>query len=323
MSIRFAAPSRREFVSMLGGAGLATAGVANILYNPKLAIHTSTWLVEAAARNKRPADILDEALNTIQKAGYRRLELVEEFTRGDIRERILARMERANLEPSVVATRGPMHTAEAAQSCREWVIPLARFFAGRATFLSFTAAPKPGGARKTDGELDAQAYQLELLGLELQRAGLPLLLDHDTAAMAEGGREWRHMLAHTEPRVVSFCLDVEDAIRGSANPWTLMEAAGGRLRSVHLRNTRHGADMDELADGDIDLEQIGKLLREQQYDGFLVVELRRPQGADRRRDLATALAWSRWRMQEVFGSRPGGFPVDMGPHVRFPKPSGR
>lgn len=319
MPIRHAALTRRQFAFGVAGAALAIPGAASSIYDPKLAIHTSIWLSEAAARKKRPADVLDEALELIQRAGYRRVELIEDFTRRDIRERTLARMERLKLEPSIVAASGPMYTAEAAASCREWVVPLARFFAGRSAFVAFTASAKPGGARKTDEELAVQSYQLQLLGLELEKTGVRLLVDHDACEMAENAREWRHTLSHTEPRVVSLCLDVEAAIRGGANPWALMEAAGPRVRSVHLRNTRHGADMETLGEGDIDLVAISKVLREAQYDGFLVVELKRAPESDRRRGLPGALAWSRWRMQEVFGSRPGGFPVDMGPHVRFPK----
>ena len=231
----------------------------------------------------------------------------------------LSRLGRFGLEPSIVAAGGRLWAAADAQAVRAQAANLALSFEGRATFLSFTCSQKPDGRPKTVAELDAQAYQLNLLGLDLEHTGVRLLLDHDVAEMTNDAREWRHMAAHTEGRLVSLCLDVESAIRAGASPWPMMEAAGGRLRSVHLRNTRHGIDQESLAEGDIDLAAIAKLLREELYDGFLVVNLRRAAATERRQSLEEALAWSRWRMQEVFGSRPGAFPVDMGPHVRFRK----
>lgn len=61
---------------------------------------------------------------------------------------------------------------------------------------------------------------------------------------------------------------------------------------------------------------IARFLRQMSFDGFLVVELLHNQSTPRRYPLATDLSLSRWYMQEVFGTRPGSLPVDMGPHVR-------
>lgn len=316
MQFQGAAPTRRQFAFGLAGAALAHANSS--IYNPKLAIHTSIWLTEAAARNKRPADIADEAFRAIERAGYRRVVLAAEFVRPEIRQKTLDRVGRLNLEPSIVCADGAMHTTGEAEATRARVVELARAFTGRAAFVAFTASPKRDQSRKTEAELDTQAHQVQMLGLDLERAGVRLLLDHGVDEMAENAREWRHMARRTEPRAVSLAVDVEAAVRGGANPWALIDTAGSRLRSVALRNTRHGVDLEELGNGDIDLELIAKMLRDEQYDGYLVVDLRRSPGTELRRGLPGALSWSRWRMQEVFGSRPGGFPVDMGPHVRFP-----
>ena len=62
-----------RFGSGWRGAGIPRHG--NNLYNPKLAVHTSIWVSEAAARKKQPADIIDEAFGAIQRAGFRRVEL--------------------------------------------------------------------------------------------------------------------------------------------------------------------------------------------------------------------------------------------------------
>jgi hypothetical protein len=48
-----------------------------------------------------------------------------------------------------------------------------------------------------------------------------------------------------------------------------------------------------------------------------VIELLHDRDTKRQYSLATDLSLSRWYAQEMFGSRPGGRPVDMGPHVRL------
>ena len=75
-------------------------------------------------------------------------------------------------------------------------------------------------------------------------------------------------------------------------------------------------DQELLRDGDINMPEIARLLRQMFYDGFLVVELLHDKDTRRQYPLATDLSLSRWYMQEVFAARPGSAPVDMGPHVR-------
>jgi sugar phosphate isomerase/epimerase len=300
----------------LAGAALAFPGTRNSSYNPVLAAHTSIWISEAAARNRRPAEILDEAFGGIHRAGFGRAELTEEFCAPNLLDRTLPRLARYNLDPSIVCASGAVHAQQTAEPCRGDVAALARSFNGRATYIGFTAAAKPGGQPKTAQELATQAYQLNLMGQELQRAGAGLLLNHGIAEMRDDAREWRYMLAQTEPRFVSVALDVESAARAGANFWGLMEAAGNRLRALNLRNTRRGASQEVFGQGDVDMQQIADALRSVQYNGFLVLDLRYDATMERRRSLPQALSLSRWYAHEVFGSRPGGPPVDMGPHVR-------
>lgn len=80
------------------------------------------------------------------------------------------------------------------------------------------------------------------MGQELGQAGLDLLVHHDQAEMRENAREWRYMLAHTEAGLVSFCLDIDSVARADIRPVSLMDTAGGRLRSLHLRNPKNGVD---------------------------------------------------------------------------------
>ena len=183
-------------------------------------------------------------------------------------------------------------------------------------FVNFSPDAKPDGSPKTTEELETEAYQLSRMGQDLAQVGLDLMVHHHLAEMQDDAREWRYMRAHTETGLVSFCLDVDWVTRAGLRPVTLMDEVGSRLRSLHLRNPRNGANQELLRDGDINMVEIARFLRQMNYDGYLVVEPLYDKNTKRQYGLTEALSLSRWYMQLVFGSRPGSRPVDMGPHVR-------
>jgi sugar phosphate isomerase/epimerase len=310
--------TRRELLLGMAGAALASAKVRNGMYNPEIAAHTSIWLAEAERRNQRLADILDEALSATHAAGYRRVELTSDFLGAGLKDRTIRLLERNRLEPSIVFAEGPLHTRGEAEMSRARVKDLAWLMMGRgARYINFSPAVKANGQPMSGTELDTEAYHLNRMGDDIAGAGLDLLVHHHEAEMRDNAREWRYLLAHTEPKLVSFCLDVDWVFRAGLSPVSLIDAAGFRLRALHLRNPSKGQDQELLRDGDIDMAQVARMLRQMQYDGLLVIELLENRDAKRQYPLATDLSLSRWYAQEMFGSRPGSRPVDMGPHVRM------
>jgi len=310
--------TRRELLLGLAGAALASAKVRNSMYNPEIAAHTSIWLFEAELRKRRAADILEEALSSTHAAGYSRVELAADFLAGNLKNRTIKLLERNKLAPSIVFVEGPLYTREDAEKSRAKVKDLAWAVMGRgARYINFSLAVKPNAQPMSAAELDLEAYQLNRMGDDIAAAGLDLMVHHHEAEMRDDAREWRYLLAHTEPKLVSFCLDVDTASRAAMNPVSLIDAAGFRLRALHLRNPKNGQDQELFRDGDIDMYQIARQLRQMQYDGLLVVELIHRADTKRHYSLPTDLSLSRWYAQEVFGARPGSLPVDMGPHVRL------
>jgi sugar phosphate isomerase/epimerase len=309
--------SRREVLLGMAGAALAFAQPRNRMYNPELAVHTSLWLEEAGLRHQPLANILDEAFRSMRRAGYQRLELNSAFLGAGLRERTLPLLRDNRLQPSVLYTSGPLYAPPAAEETRNQVLQTAQLLAGDdLRFVNFNLAARPDGQPTTSAELEIQAYQLNRLGQELAQHRLELMFHHTQLEMQQDAREWRYLLAHTEPARVSCCLDVDWVTRAGLNPLSLIDTAGPRLRSLHLRNPRKGVNQELLADGDIDMARIARLLRQMRYDGFLVVELLYDADMKRQRGVTEDLSRSRWYMQEIFGSRPGNPPVDMGPHVR-------
>ena len=310
--------TRRELLLGLAGAALASAKVRNGMYNPEIAAHTSIWLVEAEHRKRPLADILDEALSATHAAGYRRVELTSEFLAGGLKDRTFRLLERNRLEPSIIFAEGPLYTREDAEMSRARVKDLAWLMMGHgARYVNFSPKINAKGQPMSGAELDTEAYHLNRMGDDIASAGLDLMVHHHEAEMRDNAREWRYLLAHTEPKLVSFCLDVDWVFRAGLSPVSLIDTAGFRLRAVHLRNPRNGQDQELFRDGDIDMAQVARLLRQMQYDGLLVIELLHNRNTRREYSLATDLSLSRWYAQEMFGWRPGSRPVDMGPHVRL------
>ncbi|HLK50652.1 MAG TPA: hypothetical protein VKT49_21075 [Bryobacteraceae bacterium] len=309
--------TRRQMLFGLAGAALAHSQPRNRLYNPLLAAHTSLWLTEAALRNVRLASILDEAFTSIQRAGYRRLELASDFLAPELRTRTLEALHDNKLQPAIIADTGSIWEKSLAEETRGRILETARLMSRwNARFVDFHPADKPDGSPKTAEELETQAYQLNRMGQDLMQFGLGLIAGHHLSEMREDAREWRYSLAHTESRFVSFGLDPDWAVRAGMRPLMLLDSAGSRLRSLQLRNPRNGVSQELLREGDVDMVPIARFLRQSSYDGYLVVDLSANAQMRREHPLTEALSLSRWYMQQVFGMRPGSPPVDMGPHVR-------
>jgi sugar phosphate isomerase/epimerase len=302
--------SRREAICGLAAAVRALAGSRNGIYNPELLADTAVWIREAEDRRKRPLELVDEAFAGIQRAGYRQVDLAGDFLRPGVLDKTLLALARSRLEAPVISIEGEIHRRESVDAARALVEETARLMIGHARYIALRCSPIDRA--KSTSDLDFQAYQLNLIGQDVRRQGMGLLYRPQIAEMRENAREWRHVLANTEPKNVAISLDVEEAIREGVNPWQLIEAAGPRLRSVYLRNVSHGTPAELLGDGDIAMTEIAAMLRQMQYDGFLIVSLPAP----RRNSTVANLTRSRYYAHEVFGARPGQLPVDMGPHVR-------
>ena len=309
--------TRRQMLFGMAGAALAYSQPRNRIYNPLLAAHTSLWLTEAALRNVQLRAIVDEAFASIQRAGYGRVELAPDFLAPDLKMRTFEALHAHKLQPAIVADSGPLWEKSMAEDTRGRILETARFMTRWDTgFLDFHPADKPDGAPKTTAELETQAYQLNRMGQELNQTGVALMVGHHLTEMQQDAREWRYTLAHTEPGLVSFCLDPDWAVRAGMQPLVLLDTAGSRLRNLQLRNPRNGVSQELLREGDIDMLPIARFLRQSLYDGYLVVDLSASRQMQRQYPLTEALSRSRWYMQQVFGERPGNPPVDMGPHVR-------
>jgi len=311
MAIIRSRQTRREMLSgmsKLAGAtllnrrlllGSSEASAAH--YAPKLSVEIYIWIQHLASEKKTLAEGVDEVLASFHGAGYRRVELNQDFFKPELRERTFALLAKYNLAPETIYAGTTMHEAAAAEKSVKEVVEVARLLKPHGTRVIVTnPSPKPGQARKTDEELDTQAKYVDQLGAELHQQGMKLALHHHTPELVDNAREWRHLLQHTNPRRVYCCVDVHWAYRGGQEVMTFIRETGHRLVELHLRNSKQGVWTEDFGPGDIDYQKVADYLRGISFKGYLVVELAYEKDTQIIRSLDEDLRLSRQYAEKIF-----------------------
>jgi len=304
--------SRREMLSGLSKlAGATLLGPRLLLrgdeasaagYAPKLSVEVYIWIQRLASEKKTLAEGVDEALASFHGAGYRRVELNQDFFKPELRERTLTLLGKYNLAPETIYAGTTLHEAAAAEKSVKEVVELARLLKPQGTRVIVTnPSPKPGQARKTDEELETQAKYVDQLGAELHRQEMKLALHHHTPELVDNAREWRHLLRHTNPQRVYCCVDVHWAFRGGQEVMTFIRETGYRLVELHLRNSKQGVWTEDFGPGDIEYQKVADYLRAISFKGYLVVELAYEKETQITRSLDVDLRLSRQYARKVFG----------------------
>jgi len=308
MAIFRSRQTRREMfygVAKLAGATLLSRQLLfGAQYAPKLSVEIYIWIQHLETEKKTLAEGVEEVLASFHGAGYRRVELNQDFFRPPLRERTFTLLAKYHLAPETVYAGTTLHeTAAAEKSVRE-VVELAGVLKPHGTRVIVTnPSPKPGQALKTEEELDTQAKYVNRLAEEIRGLGMKLALHHHTPELLEHAREWRHLMQHTDPSRVYCCVDVHWAYRGGQEVMNFLSETGDRLVELHLRNSRQGIWMEDFGPGDIDYQKIADYLRGISFSGYLVVELAYEKGTEVTRSLDEDLRLSRLYTEKVFGLR--------------------
>jgi len=278
-----------------GAAAVSAAG----RYRPLLSAQFYIWTQRLEKEGKSLGEGVGEALDATRRAGFRRIELMSGLFAEDVRAQTFAALEKSGLEVPIVYHGGPMHESGAAEKTAATVLELADTVKRTgARIINFNADPKPGGALKTDADLATEASALSDLGKMLEAKRFQLILHHHSPEMAQGAREWRYLLRNTE---LPLCLDTHWIYRGGQDPLALVEEAGPRVRSLHLRNSRQGVWSEDLSAGDVDYRPIAQFLKKSGWAGYLIVELAYENQTKVTRPLEDNLRRSREYARDVFG----------------------
>jgi inosose dehydratase len=283
---------------------LGTNDASAAHYAPKLSVEIYIWIQRLETEKKTLAEGVEEVLASFHGAGYHRVELNQDFFQPALRERTFALLSKYHLAPETIYAGTTLHEAAAGEKSVREVEELARLLKTRGTRVIVTnPSPKLGRAPKSGEELDTQAKFVDQLASALHQQGIKLALHHHTPELAEHAREWRHLLQHTNPRLVYCCVDVHWAYRGGQDVMSFIRETGDRLVELHLRNSRQGIWMEDFGPGDVDYQQVADYLRSISFNGYLVVELAYEKSTQVTRSLDEDLRLSRLYTEKVFGLR--------------------
>jgi inosose dehydratase len=256
-----------------------------------------------AERNKKPlGEVIPEVLPMARAAGFTNIELNPAFFPPAFRERTLSLLRSLGFRMPSIYVGGAMHSAAAANQTIADALKYAHLAApfGCKGVVN-NPDPKPDGRPKTDDELAAEAEGLNLMGHALAGEGFELRVHHHTPQLENNAREWRYILAHTDPKLVRVCVDVDWAYEGGFEPVPFLREAGNRLREIHVRSARNKIWLEDVEDSDIDYRLVAAYLKGQQLRPLIIVELAyRPQTVVTR-SLQDDLTRSRIYTEQVFG----------------------
>jgi sugar phosphate isomerase/epimerase len=147
---------------------------------------------------------------------------------------------------------------------------------------------------KTAAELAYQAQNLNQIGRLCQEQGLKLCYHNHFWEIEQDCAELRHLCDHTDPALVSLCLDVGWVQRANSSPVAVAQTFMDRVGYFHIKDTTP-EEWREVGYGAVDFDGLFKVIKDR-YDGWLVVE----QDETRRQPVESA-RMSRTYLKEQFG----------------------
>jgi inosose dehydratase len=259
-----------------------------------------------AQRNgKRLPDVIAELLPMARAAGFHSVELNPAFFTPEIRDRTLALLRTLGLQMPSIYVGGPMHSRAHADRTIAAALAHARLAAPfGCKALVHNPDPKPGGEPKSSQELVAEADGLNRMAGALRTEAFDLRVHHHTPQLENHAREWRYLLAHTDPELVGLCVDVDWAYEGGFEPVSFLREAGRRLCEIHVRSARDKIWLEDVEDSDIDYRAVAAYLKEQHLHPLVVMELAYRAETVVTRSLEEDLRRSRIYTEAVFGNPP-------------------
>ena len=154
-----------------------------------------------------------------------------------------------------------------------------------------------GPENKSDAQLKTQAAALEELGRQLGKIGMVLAYHNHDIELRNAAREFHHMMAGTDPKCVTLCLDAHWVYRGAGNfsvaLFDVVKLYGSRITELHLRQSKDGIWSETFGEGDIDYPLLAERLKDLGIKPHLVMEIAVEKGTPKTLDPVKAHRQSR------------------------------
>lgn len=214
------------------------------------------------------------ALSDVKYAGYRRTEMMSRTVMAKPIEDVLALLKKYGLIVNHLWHDGPLYPAETGErTIAETVEILERSRPLKAPDFFFDPFRDRGPLSAEEARM--QNRGLDRIGREARDRGMRLCVHNHEGPMRYGAKEWLGVLSHTDPALVTMCLDLDWTLHAGTDPVPLLYRAGdkGRLDAIHMR-TQHKLITDQTMEdgGDIDFHKVAAYLKKIAFDGALVEE---------------------------------------------------
>lgn len=238
---------RRSFLATLGAAAVTlAAGRPERLFAPRRKLKR-VGLQLYTLRNQMEKD-LPGTLAHVAQIGYKEVEFAGYFGRSPSEIRAL------------VAKNGltaPSSHVGYPSDWSEWKKTLAD--AKTAGHQYVTVAWTPDEKRNRPGGFKAVADDFNKAGAEAKKAGLHFAYhNHDYELKTPNGGELPldTLYKNTDPRLVTFEMDLYWMVKGGADPIEFMKKYPGRVSLVHVKDATPDRNMADVGKGTIDFPKI-------------------------------------------------------------------
>ncbi len=305
--------SRRGFLgemavvggAMFAGVGSAAGAEAKKRGKLHLACNQYSWLVFYQREGKDFNKLLDTGLGELAASGMDGYEPL--VTAPEQIDELAGLLKKHGLEMRSLYVNSVLHEAQTASKSVDEVLTIAKKAKGIGTRIIVTN-PSPiqwgGPENKNDEQLEVQAKMLELLGRGLKGMGLTLAYHNHDIELRNAAREFHHMMAGTDPKYVTLCLDAHWVYRGAGNSavalFDVLKLYGPRVTELHLRQSTQNIWSETLGEGDIDYPRLAKYLSEIGVRPHIVIEQAVEQGTPKTMGTVEAFKQSSAYARRVF-----------------------
>ncbi|MCC6445751.1 MAG: sugar phosphate isomerase/epimerase [Armatimonadetes bacterium] len=242
-----------------------------------IACNEYPWVVLYQQAQKNFHESLDAGLGEVAASGIDGFEPAV-YGPSDA-DRLAPLLEKRGLEMRSIYVGSTLHDLAEARRSVESILAIAQKAGERGARILVTN-PHPlreGPLRdKSDAQLETQAQSMNDLGKGLSEMGLTLAYHNHDVEFRHGAREFHHMMAGTDPRYVSLCLDAHWVYRGAGHSsvalFDILKLYGGRVAELHLRQSARHIWTETLGEGDIDYLRLARYLLDLGVRPHLVLE---------------------------------------------------
>jgi len=258
------------------------------------------WSQVYQQEKKNLAEHMNEVLSAVRDGGFDFVEGFLDVGRPENNTAFADRLRAKGMRPVSLYTGGRLHDQEKADEAIGQLLAAAKVCQA-AGYLMLNCNPDPIGRAKTDAELKVQAASLDKLAAGLNELDMILGVHNHTPEMADDAREFHHNFRNTDGGKVGFCFDVHWVYRGGLAPRAALNEYHDRIVSWHLRQSRDKIWLEDLADGDVDYQEIADFIVQHEFHGPYIVELAIENGTKITRTVAENNQRSRQYVKKVFG----------------------